>query len=206
MTGPLTLPGDPAASLQAATKHYVDLGLAAKADLTGGLVPAAELGAGTPSSSTCLQGNQTWGPCGTSSNAVQIQSSPVDTAAPADNQVITYVASTGKYEPRAGGGVTTWNAGGEVCGRFQLVADAGGGSEFAGSEDGESDGVPAGSDGDGAVVLRVHRGNGYAGGGAGDRRNVRRERIAGIVAVHDGQRDIPRDTRWGARRADCRRR
>ena len=106
MTGPLTLPGDPAASLQAATKHYVDLGMAAKADLTGGLVPAAELGAGSPSSSTCLQGNQTWGPCGTSSNAVQIQGVNVSTGAPADNQVITYVAADGQYEPRAGGGVS----------------------------------------------------------------------------------------------------
>src|SRR5450631_2317302 len=106
MTGPLTLPGDPTASLQASTKHYVDVGMAAKANLSGGLVPATELGAGTPNSTNCLVGNQTWGPCGTSSNAVQIQSIPVDTTAPADNQVITYVASDGKYEPRAGGGVT----------------------------------------------------------------------------------------------------
>ncbi len=106
MTGPLTLPADPVASLQASTKHYVDVGLASKSDLIGGLVPATELGAGTASSSTCLQGNQTWGPCGTSSNAVEIQSIPVDTTAPADNQVITYVASAGKYEPRAGGGVS----------------------------------------------------------------------------------------------------
>jgi hypothetical protein len=37
---------------------------------------------------------------------VSIQSVPVDTAAPTDNQVITYVASLGKYQPRAGGGVT----------------------------------------------------------------------------------------------------
>jgi len=43
MTGTLTLSGDPAASLQAATKHYVDTGLAGKADLVSGLVPVSEL-------------------------------------------------------------------------------------------------------------------------------------------------------------------
>ncbi len=106
MTGALTLAGDPTAPNQAASRHYVDTGLAAKADVIAGLVPATELGTGTASSATCLVGNGTWGPCGSSSNAIQIQSVPVDTAAPSDNQVITYVASLGKYQPRAGGGVT----------------------------------------------------------------------------------------------------
>ena len=31
---------------------------------------------------------------------------PVDTVAPSDNQVITYDATSGKYKPKAGGGVT----------------------------------------------------------------------------------------------------
>src|SRR5579863_1499408 len=37
MTGPITLPANPAAALQAATKQYVDTNLSAKADLISGL-------------------------------------------------------------------------------------------------------------------------------------------------------------------------
>lgn len=44
MTGPLQLSADPSAANQAADKHYVDTALAAKADLTSGVVPPAELG------------------------------------------------------------------------------------------------------------------------------------------------------------------
>lgn len=64
MTGLLTLSGAPTAALHAATKSYVDTGLAGKADLTGGFVPTSELGSGVASASTCLLGNQTYGPCG----------------------------------------------------------------------------------------------------------------------------------------------
>jgi len=64
MTGPITLPANPAAPLQAATKQYVDLGLTSKASLIAGLVPVSELGAGTASGSNCLLGNGTWGGCG----------------------------------------------------------------------------------------------------------------------------------------------
>ncbi len=64
MTGPLTLPADPAAPNQAADRHYVDSGLSVKADLVNGTVPAGELGAGVASSATCLNGNSTWGSCG----------------------------------------------------------------------------------------------------------------------------------------------
>jgi hypothetical protein len=39
MTGPLTLPGAPTAPNQAATKQYVDTGIASKADLVTGVVP-----------------------------------------------------------------------------------------------------------------------------------------------------------------------
>ena len=66
MSGALTLSGDPVAANQAATKHYSDLWAAVKADLIAGLVPPAELGTGTPTSATCLLGNQTWGPCSAS--------------------------------------------------------------------------------------------------------------------------------------------
>jgi hypothetical protein len=106
MTGPLQLPGAPVSPNQAATKQYVDSGLAAKADVISGVVPTAELGNGTANNGLCLHGDSSWGACGSSSNAVSIQNVPVDTTSPADNQVITYVASAGKYEPRAGSGVT----------------------------------------------------------------------------------------------------
>ena len=64
MTGPLTLPADPAAPNQAADRHYVDTGLLAKADLVNGNVPTAELGTGVASAATCLAGNSTWASCG----------------------------------------------------------------------------------------------------------------------------------------------
>ena len=65
MTGALVLASDPSAPQQAADKHYTDMLAAVKADLISGLVPSLELGTGTPGASTCLLGNQTWGPCGT---------------------------------------------------------------------------------------------------------------------------------------------
>ena len=64
MTGPLTLPADPAAPNQAADRHYVDNGLSAKADLVNGTIPTGELGAGIANATTCLNGNSTWGSCG----------------------------------------------------------------------------------------------------------------------------------------------
>src|SRR5579864_8984845 len=64
MTGPITLPSNPASALQATTKQYVDQGFSAKADLISGLVPASELGSGAAGSGTCLLGNGTWGACG----------------------------------------------------------------------------------------------------------------------------------------------
>ena len=106
MTGPLQLPGNPVAPNQASTKQYVDNGLAVKADVIGGVVPSGQLGNGTANNGVCLHGDSSWGACGDSGNAVSIQNVPVDSTAPIDNQVITYVASLGKYEPRAGSGVT----------------------------------------------------------------------------------------------------
>ena len=106
MTGPLLLSGDPTAAAQAATRRYVDAGLSERASLDGGIVPASQLGNGSPSGTVCLRGDSTWGPCGSSSNAVAIQNVPVDSIAPTDNQVITFEASSGKYKPKQGGGIT----------------------------------------------------------------------------------------------------
>jgi len=67
MTGPLTLPANPTAPLQASTKQYVDLSAANKADLVNGMVPANELGSGVANTGSCLHGDSTWGGCGTGS-------------------------------------------------------------------------------------------------------------------------------------------
>jgi hypothetical protein len=88
MTGPITLPGNPAAANQAATKQYVDTGLAAKADLISGVVPANELGTGVANSGTCLLGNGTWGGCG-SGGTGNLSTNPVSSqtiAQPAGTQ------------------------------------------------------------------------------------------------------------------------
>jgi hypothetical protein len=81
MTGPITLPANPAAALQAATKQYVDTGLAAKADLAAGVVPVNELGTGQATAGSCLLGNGTssgtWGACGGGSGTGNLSTTPV---------------------------------------------------------------------------------------------------------------------------------
>jgi hypothetical protein len=112
MTGPLTLSGPPTAPLQAADKQYVDSNIAVKADLVSGLVPTSELGSGTASGLNCLLGSGTWGSCGSSANATEIQSVPVESTAPTDGQVLTYSSSSGQYSPTTPSGA----AGGIVSG------------------------------------------------------------------------------------------
>lgn len=99
MTGPLTLSGNPTAPLQAAPKQYVDLSVATKADLINGTVPVNELGIGTASALNCLLGNGTWGACGSSANATEIQSVPVASTAPANGQVLAYSSAASQYLP-----------------------------------------------------------------------------------------------------------
>src|SRR6266567_1714559 len=67
MSGPLMLPGDPTAPNQAANRHYMDVGIASKADLINGVVPTTELGSGTANNGACLHGDSTWGGCGSGS-------------------------------------------------------------------------------------------------------------------------------------------
>jgi hypothetical protein len=111
MTGTLTLSGSPTAPLQAADKQYVDSNIAVKADLVSGLVPTSELGSGAASGLNCLLGNGTWGSCGSSANATEIQSVPVGSTAPSNGQVLTYSSTSGQYSPAtpsgAAGGVVT---------------------------------------------------------------------------------------------------
>ncbi len=79
MSGPITLPADPAAPLQASTKQYVDTSFATKADLIGGVVPASELGAGAATTGSCLLGNgsaATWGACGGGSGSGNLSTNP----------------------------------------------------------------------------------------------------------------------------------
>ena len=122
MTGPLQLPGDPVAPNQAATKHYVDSGLAVKADVIGGVVPSGQLGNGTANISLCLHGDSSWGACGGSSNAVSIQNVPVGYDG-AGRQPGHYLRCLGGNIPAAGGQRSdSGNGGGEIFTGLQLVA------------------------------------------------------------------------------------
>jgi hypothetical protein len=84
MTGPITLPANPVAPMQASTKQYVDTGLASAAELISGLVPTNELGSGLASSGSCLIGNgasATWGACGGGSGSGNLSTNPAATQA-----------------------------------------------------------------------------------------------------------------------------
>jgi hypothetical protein len=80
MTGPIVLPANPTAPLQAAPKEYVDTGLSGKADLISGLVPTNELGTGLATAGNCLLGNGTWGPC-TAGGTGNLSTNPITSQA-----------------------------------------------------------------------------------------------------------------------------
>ena len=89
MSGPITLPSNPVAPLQASTKQYVDAGFLGKADLVSGVVPANELGTGTATAGSCLLGNGTWGACGSGGGSGNVSTTPAasqNVAQPAGTQ------------------------------------------------------------------------------------------------------------------------
>ena len=104
MTGPITLPGNPTAPLQAAPKQYVDAGFSGKADLIAGLVPASELGAGTATAGACLLGSgtaaATWGACGGGGGAGNVSTTPAasqNVVQPAGTQFSTNNLANARY-------------------------------------------------------------------------------------------------------------
>src|SRR4051812_4600395 len=104
VTGPITLPGDPSAPLQAAPKQYVDAGISGKANLMAGLVPASELGAGTPTTGSCLLGNGTsagtWGACGGGAGTGNVSTTPAasqNVFQPAGTQFSTNNLANARY-------------------------------------------------------------------------------------------------------------
>ncbi len=104
VSGPITLPGNPSAPLQAAPKQYVDAGFGGKADLLAGLVPASELGAGTPTSGSCLLGNGTsagtWGACGGGGGSGNVSTTPAasqNVVQPAGTQFSTNNMANARY-------------------------------------------------------------------------------------------------------------
>ena len=104
MTGPLTLPGNPSAPLQAAPKQYVDAGFTGKADLIAGMVPASEIGAGTATAGACLLGNgtsaATWGACGGGGGTGNVSTTPAasqNVVQPAGTQFSTNNLANARY-------------------------------------------------------------------------------------------------------------
>jgi hypothetical protein len=122
MTGPLALAGDPTAPNHAATRHYVDTGLAAKVNLVNGVVPTDELGSGAADGSLCLKGNSSWGACGTSADAASIRGTTVASVAPTEGQVITYEAASNTYRPKPGASSGSVYQTTKYAGDFQFSA------------------------------------------------------------------------------------
>jgi hypothetical protein len=141
MTGPLTLPADPVSPNQAADRNYVDNGLSAKAGLVNGLVPPGELGAGVASSATCLNGNSTWGPCGsgapagisyatTALNWTQTMSAPLTGGSQA---TVTLTPCPVGVDTTSGAGYQVLLTGGGNSEAVSIASAAGGCSSGAGS-------------------------------------------------------------------------
>lgn len=106
MLGPITLPGNPSAPLQAVPKQYVDAGFYSKADLISGIVPANELGTGTATAGSCLLGNGTWGACGGSGGTGNVSTTPAasqNVIQPAGTQFSSNNLANARYV------TTSWN-------------------------------------------------------------------------------------------------
>ncbi len=124
MTGPLTLPADPAAPNQAADRHYVDSGLSVKADLINGTIPTGELGAGIANTTTCLNGNSTWGSCGGGAPAgITYATTALNWTQTISNQLTGGSQATVTLTPCPVGVDTTSGAG------YQVLISGGGNSE-----------------------------------------------------------------------------
>jgi hypothetical protein len=126
MTGPLTLPSDPVAPNQASDRHYVDSGLAVKADLINGAVPAGELGSGVATSGTCLNGNSTWGSCGGGAPAgITYATTALNWTQPISSPLTAGVQATVTLTPCPVGVDTTSGVG------YQVLLSGGGNTEAA---------------------------------------------------------------------------
>jgi hypothetical protein len=99
-----------------------------KADLVGGLVPPAELGAGVPSALTCLSGVSTWIACGGGgggggTNATALQGFPIVATAPTAGQGLFYIG--GSWTPSSSVGILSAPSAGTTQTVLQIPSSGG---------------------------------------------------------------------------------
>ena len=138
MAGSITLPGNPTTTNMASNKGYVDTQVATKAPLISGLVPTANLGAGTANTTTFLRGDQTWSTAGgagtgtclnqavTAVNAgsptcTTINAAYVDSTAPTGIEVQAHKGNAGGYIGIANDSSVTMPGNASVGGTLTVV-------------------------------------------------------------------------------------